>query len=124
MINLYAAELGNVWTMVILVGFLAVMMLMTILPQKKKQKQMKAMISSLRVGNKIKTIGGFIGSIVAIDNDKDELVINIGTEKTPVNVTITRLGVYMNMDASVQTPGTNSLSEAENEKEKEDRPSI
>ena len=123
MINLYA-ETNMIMTVLIFGGFLVVMMLMSILPQKKRQKQMKNMMDSLRVGNRIKTIGGFIATIVSIDSDKDEIVINLGTEKDPVYATITRLAVYMNMDAAVKTPGADSLSDAENDKEKEERPSI
>jgi preprotein translocase subunit YajC len=124
MINLYAAETNILMYVLIFGGFIALMMFTSILPQKKRQKQMKSMMDSLRVGNKIKTIGGFIATIVSIDSDKDEVVINLGTEKDPVYATITRLAVYMNMDAAVKTPATNSLSDAENDKEKEERPSI
>lgn len=97
MINLLAQT--QTWSFVILGGFFVVMMLLTILPQKKRQKQMKEMMSSLSVGNRVKTIGGFIGKIVSMNSSEDELVIDIGTEKEPVLVRISRAGIYMNMDA-------------------------
>lgn len=117
---------GSSWTFLILGGFFIVMMLITIVPQRKKQKQMKEMISSLRVGNRVKTIGGFVGKIVSVNDSDDTLVINISPDdKTPVNVTISRLGIYLNMDASPQqiNTGTN-VNEDSNLANKDDKPSI
>lgn len=90
----------NTWSFVLLGGFFVVMMLLTILPQKKRQKKMKEMISALRVGSKIKTIGGFVGVIVSMNDSDDTIVINIGSEKDPVNATISRMGIYMSMDTA------------------------
>lgn len=109
--------MGNTWSFVILGGFFVVMMMLTILPQKKRQRQMKEMISALRVGNRIKTIGGFVGTIEDIIEADDTLVINIGTSKQAVLVTIARLGVYMNMDANPGGYQTSANGE-------DDKPSI
>lgn len=104
MFNLFLQTQGSqIWFFVIVGGFFIVMMLLTIIPQRKRQKQMKEMMSSLQIGNKVKTIGGFVGKIVAMNEADDTLTLNIGTEKEPVNVNIARLGVYMNMDAPQNT---------------------
>ena len=47
-------------------------------------------MSSLSVGDKIMTIGGFVGSIVEINTENDRFTVNIGDETTPVNVVIVR----------------------------------
>lgn len=53
---------------------------MMIRPQKKRDKEQKAMIDALKVGDKVVTIGGICGKISKI---KDEYVIiesgNVGT---------------------------------------------
>lgn len=54
---------------------------MMIRPQKKKEKELRAMIDAMKVGDKVVTIGGICGKVVKI---KDEFVFiesgNIGTE--------------------------------------------
>lgn len=54
---------------------------MLIRPQKKRDKQMKAMLDAMKVGDKVVTIGGICGKVVRI---KDTFVFietgNIGTQ--------------------------------------------
>ncbi len=51
-------------------------------PQRKRDKETKAMLSAMKVGDKVVTIGGICGKIIKI---KDNFVFietgNIGTEK-------------------------------------------
>ena len=48
---------------------LVVFVLMTIIPQRKQKKRMQQMVESLRTGVKVRTAGGFIGTIVAVYED-------------------------------------------------------
>ena len=80
-----------IWIIVIVV-FVG-MILMTVIPQRKQKKKMQEMMSSMAVGDKIMTIGGFIGTIVEINSDNDRLTINVGSEEAPVNVVIVRNAV-------------------------------
>lgn len=54
---------------------------MMIRPQRKREKETRAMIDAMKVGDKVVTIGGICGKVVKI---KDEFVFiesgNIGTE--------------------------------------------
>ena len=67
--------------------------LIAVIPQRKQKKKMQEMMSSMAVGDKIMTIGGFIGTIVEINSDNDRLMINVGSEEAPVNVVIVRNAV-------------------------------
>ena len=49
-------------------------------PQRKKDKEAKAMLDNLKVGDRICTIGGIYGSIVRIKDDV--LTIEVGEQKT------------------------------------------
>ena len=49
-------------------------------PQRKKDKEAKAMLDNLKVGNRICTIGGIYGTIVRIKDDV--LTIEVGEQKT------------------------------------------
>jgi len=59
---------------------IALMYFMMIRPQRKKEKELKAMINAMKVGDKVVTIGGICGKVVKI---KDEFVFietgNVGT---------------------------------------------
>ena len=57
---------------------------MLIRPQRKKDKEAKKMLESLKVGDRICTIGGIYGTIVRI---KDEvLTIEVGEQKTQMMI--------------------------------------
>ncbi|MFA6866130.1 MAG: preprotein translocase subunit YajC [Clostridia bacterium] len=80
---------GTTWWMIgILAVFFVLMIVMTIIPQKKQKKKMAEMFSSLAVGDKIMTIGGFVGEIVEVDAPNDKYIVNIGTEEEPTKVVI------------------------------------
>ena len=49
-------------------------------PQRKKDKEAKAMLDTLKVGDRICTIGGIYGTIVRIKDDV--LTIEVGEQKT------------------------------------------
>lgn len=63
--------------------FVAMYFLM-IKPQKKRQKEIEKMRNELTVGNRIITIGGFIGRITRINDD--ELFISLGNSKEQIAI--------------------------------------
>lgn len=72
---------GGLVNIVFIVFLIAMMYFMLIRPQKKREKEAKAMLDALKVGDKIVTIGGIAGKVSKI---KDDYVIietgNIGTQ--------------------------------------------
>lgn len=61
---------------VLIVGFIYFFMLR---PQKKEQKKMSAMLSSLEIGDCILTSGGFYG--IVIDITDDTVIVEFGNNK-------------------------------------------
>ena len=53
------------------IAILIIFVILIVVPQRKRDKKIKAMLDSLAVGNNVKTIGGIYGKIVAV---KDDLV--------------------------------------------------
>ena len=94
---------GN-WIMLAVLGVLMVgMILMSIIPQRKRQKQAQEMMSALKKGDKIKTIGGFVGTIVGVDNGNNTLDIDVSAKGDgTVIVTIDKSAVYTVMNAVPQ----------------------
>lgn len=96
--NIISAESttnSSSWIMLVVLGVLMVgMILMTIIPQRKKQKQAQQMMSALKKGDQIKTIGGFVGTIVSIDSANNTMDINVGADGREIIVTIDKAAVY------------------------------
>ncbi|MBQ4072706.1 MAG: preprotein translocase subunit YajC [Clostridia bacterium] len=85
---------GNSWVMIAILGvFFVIMIVMTVIPQRKQKKKMQDMMNSITVGDKIMTIGGFVGTITEINTDTDRYTVNVGTEENPVNVVIVKNAV-------------------------------
>ena len=52
-------------------------------PQKKREKEEKAMLNALKVGDNVVTIGGITGKIVSIKDDL--LVVETGADRVKLN---------------------------------------
>ncbi len=63
-----------------LVLLFVVMYFLLIRPQKKKQKEIEEMRSALKPGNRIVTIGGFIGKVKKITDDEIYVVFGENSE--------------------------------------------
>lgn len=74
---------GNPYQFIILIGELAllggVMYFLLIRPQRKQQRQMQALISTLAIGDSVVTSGGFYG--VVIDVMEDIVIVEFGNNK-------------------------------------------
>ncbi|MBE7036914.1 MAG: preprotein translocase subunit YajC [Ruminococcaceae bacterium] len=60
----------------------AVFYFILIRPQRKKDKETKQMLANLIVGDKITTIGGIVGTIIKIKDEKIMIETGSKTEKT------------------------------------------
>ena len=72
---------GNYWLMVIalLVVYGVVLYFLSIRPQKKREKQMQAMLDALEVGDSIETTAGLFG--VVIDISGEILIVEFGGDR-------------------------------------------
>ena len=104
------AGVGTGSSMLMLVGYIAVIGLlfyfMAIRPQKKQQKQMEALISSLEVGDSVLTSGGFYG--VVIDVMDEVIVVEFGSNKN------CRIPMKKTAIVEVEKPGHASSESTEN----------
>lgn len=95
-------------TVVMLVIMVAIFYFMLIRPENKRKKEADAMRSSLRNGDSITTIGGVIGTIVDIKEDK----IVIETSADRVRVEFAKWAVSSN-----ETGNARAAEEAKKAKE-------
>lgn len=75
-------------------GMFLIMYLLFILPEKKRTKIYKEMISNLQKNDEIITKGGIIGKIIIINDDS--LVIESSQEKTRLKITKTAVATKLN----------------------------
>lgn len=61
-----------------------VMYFLIIRPQKKKDKEMAQMRSSLQVGDEVITVGGIVGRVVIMR--EDHLVIETGNDRSKLRI--------------------------------------
>lgn len=127
---LFAAEPNNVnnpWPMLlILVGFFAIYILMSVLPQRKRRKQMMEMMNSMTIGTEVKTIGGMLGKIVSMNEDSGVYVINVGTDEAPTYITIEKTAIYIPTPVAApveETAEAEEAPEAEDASEAEEKKS-
>ena len=69
-------------TIVMMVAMIAVFYFLLIRPQRKKDKAVKDMLGSLKVGDRICTIGGIYGTIAALK--EDTVTLKVGSQENTV----------------------------------------
>ncbi len=75
---------SSLFSIGLIVIMLAVFYFFIIRPQKKQEKQIAEMRDSIVVGDEIITIGGIIGTVLIIKDDK--LMIETGNDKTKLTI--------------------------------------
>jgi preprotein translocase subunit YajC len=74
---------ASIISLIIWVAFFGLMMyFLVILPQKKRDKKARELINSLKVGDKVTTIGGVYGKVINIKDD--EVTVETSVEKTQI----------------------------------------
>lgn len=97
-------SMGSPWLIIIVIAVFVLMFVLTSIPQKKRQKQMQKMLSELKPGDQIKTIGGMIGTVTAVNDMTGILTINVGTEDAPTFITVDRVAIYSVAPLQAATP--------------------
>ncbi|MBQ9145735.1 MAG: preprotein translocase subunit YajC [Clostridia bacterium] len=87
------------WPIYLIFGVVIVLMIvMTVIPNRKKRKEYEKMQSEIRPGTKVMTIGRMIGTVVRV-YDNGTLEVDVGTPGAPVVITINREAIGLNLDA-------------------------
>lgn len=64
-----------------LIIMMIVLLLVMIIPQRKRDKKIKDMLASIKVGDRVRTIGGIYGTVT---NIKDDIItISVGPGQGP-----------------------------------------
>ena len=77
---------------------------------KKKQQEAKNMLEAMKIGDKVKTIGGVCGYLYEINNEENTIVLETGTADKKSYVKFDRAAIY-------QTAPVKGIETAETVKE-------
>ena len=76
---------GMMSTVIMLVLMLAVFYFMLIRPENKRKKEAEEMRNAVKVGDEITTIGGIVGKVVHVKEDK--IVLETGADQVRIEFT-------------------------------------
>ena len=108
---------GGPYMIIMLVVFIAIFYFMIIRPENKKKKDAEALRNSLHKGDRITTIGGIMGKIVDIKDDK----IVIETSEDQVRMELQKWSVMTNNTAEKEKGKRAAEAREAAQKAKEDR---
>lgn len=109
------APTGGILTMMLpLLVMFAIFYFIAIRPENKRKKEADAMRSSLKVGDEIITVGGVIGTVVNIKEDR----IVIETSADQVRVEFTKSAIHTNETAAKAAAEAAKKAEEERAKAK------
>ncbi len=75
--------MDSIWSIVSIVAVFGIMYAVLIIPQRRKEKKTKAMLSAMREGDTVTSIGGVYGKVVNIN--EDDVIVATSVENTQIH---------------------------------------
>ena len=111
---------GSMWTTFIMFGaIILIFYFLIIRPQKKRDKETQAMLDALKKGDKIITIGGIHGTVVAV---KEKTVVIKVDDNARIEFLKSAVSTVVNNDAAKAAPAKKKEAKAEEAKAVEAKP--
>lgn len=93
MLNIFAAapeggQANPAATLMMMMGFIAIFYFLFFRPQRKQQQEHQALVQGLSKGDEVTTIGGIVGVIVHLTDDR----VTIRTGDTRIEVERSKIG--------------------------------
>ncbi len=81
-----AENSAGIMQFVMMLALLVGMYFLMIRPSSKRKKQEDEMRNNIQIGDKITTIGGIIGRVVAIKDENESFVIETGVDRSKIKI--------------------------------------
>lgn len=107
MYNLLEGEGSSTFTWIIMGVLLAAIIGLFVwqsISGKKRQKEAQDMINALKIGDRIKTIGGVCGFLVEINNSENTIVIETGSDNNKCYIKFDKGAIYQTGPANPNKP--------------------
>lgn len=89
---------------------------------KKKQKEAQDMVNSLKIGDRVKTIGGICGFVAQINDGENTFVLETGLEETKSYIKFDKGAIYQTAPAQGNAVEEPKKEEVKAEEVKEEKP--
>ncbi len=73
--------MNGMFIIIIYVAIFALLYFVMLRPQRKEQKQKAQLLSQLAVGDSVRTTGGFIGTVIDIDDETSTVIVEFGNNR-------------------------------------------
>ena len=81
-----AENSAGIMQFAMMLALLVGMYFLMIRPSSKRKKQEDEMRNNIQIGDKITTIGGIIGRVVAIKDENESFVIETGVDRSKIKI--------------------------------------
>ena len=98
---------SSILTMLLPLLMVVVLLVVMIIPQRRRDKKVKDMLSSLKQGDRVRTIGGIYGTISSVKDDV--IVLSVGPDK--VKLVFARGAISQVEDAGVENTMTEEVKD-------------
>ena len=109
-------SIGTIIAMVVIVVAIIGLFVWQSISGKKKQKEAQNMVNSLKIGDRVKTIGGICGFVAQINDAENTFVLETGLEENKSYVKFDKGAIYQTAPAE----GTGAVVEEKAEEKKEE----
>jgi len=75
--------MDSIWSIVSIVAVFGIMYAVLIIPQRRKEKKTKEMLSAMSEGDMVTSIGGVYGKVININ--EDDVIVATSVEKTQIH---------------------------------------
>lgn len=110
------------WILWVIIGIVLVgMLVMNFFSNKKRREQMEAekeKRNAIRPGFKVMTIGGIVGTVVAVDDDANTFVLQTGTDEVPNYIKFDKVAIYSSEDPNATVASEEEATEKGDEAKK------
>ena len=94
MVNLLAGNWSSYIMLIVLGALLVLMFVMSSRSNKKKKKEAEEMMAKFRKGCYVKTIGGIMGKVVAINDNEGTFVLETGSNQQKSLIKFDKQAIY------------------------------
>ena len=110
---------GSIIIMAVLVVAIIGLFIWSSISNKKKRKQAQEQLNSIRIGDRVKTIGGICGFIVELNDAENTFVLETGSEGNKCHMKFDKGAIYQTSHVGAdnkETPITKNVEEQVEEK--------
>lgn len=112
-------DYGSIIIMAVLVVAIIGLFIWSSISNKKKRKQAQEQLNSIRIGDRVKTIGGICGFIVELNDAENTFVLETGSEGNKCHMKFDKGAIYQTSHVGAdnkETPITKKAEEQVEEK--------